>query len=61
VSNYGCYVYPITVDASALHDIADIDPHPEFDAPFCRDLRIPLGHRTLDLHGTTQRVRSTDK
>ena len=57
----GCHVYPITMDASALYDIADVDPHPEFDPPTWRNLRIPLGHCALDLDGTTQRVDGTDE
>ena len=49
------------MDASAFYDIADVNPHPELDPPICRDLRIPIGHRALDLNGTTQRVQGTDK
>ncbi|MFZ0854787.1 MAG: hypothetical protein WAO08_37005 [Hyphomicrobiaceae bacterium] len=57
----GCHVYPITVDGSALHDIADVDPHPKFDPLTWRNLGIPLGHCALDFDGTTQRVDSADE
>jgi len=56
-----CDVYPITMDASALNDIADVDPHPEFDPTIWRYLRIPLDHCPLDLHGTMQGVYGTDE
>ena len=49
------------MDARAFYDIADVDPHPEFDPFILRYLRISLGHRALDLHGTTQRVHGTDE
>src|SRR5689334_21794051 len=44
------------MDACALYDVANIDPHSEFNPPIGRDLRVPLGHGTLDRHGATQRV-----
>ena len=40
----GRYIDSVTMDACAFDNIADIDPHPEFDPPICRNLRIPLGH-----------------
>src|SRR5215475_6070823 len=49
------------MDACALHDIADVDPHPEGDPPICLNLRITLGHCALDLQGTTQRVHGADE
>jgi hypothetical protein len=51
----------IAVDASAFDNIADVDPHPEFDPSIWRYLRIPLDHCPLDLHGTTQGVHGTDE
>src|SRR5262245_14982420 len=49
------------MDGSAFYDIANVDPHPEFDALTCRNLRVPLGHCALDLDGTTQRIHGTDE
>src|SRR5262245_62900343 len=45
----------------ALDNIADVDPHPEFDPPICWNLCIPLGHCALDLHGTPQGFHRTDE
>jgi len=44
------------MDARALNDVADVDPHSELHPPIWRHLRIPLGHCALDLDGATQRV-----
>ena len=49
------------MDAGALYDIANVDPHSELDPTICRNLRISIGHGALDLHGTTQRVHGTDE
>jgi hypothetical protein len=38
----GCNVDPIAVDAGALDDIANLDPHPECDPPISRYLVIAL-------------------
>src|SRR5262245_5863307 len=56
-----CHVYPITMDTSALNDIADVNPHPKLDPAICRDRRIPRGHCALDLDGATQCVHGTDE
>jgi hypothetical protein len=57
----GRHVHTVTVDASALNDISDVNPHPEVYSPICRNFRIPLGHSALDLYGTTQGVHGTDE
>ena len=49
------------MNAGALYNIANINPHPESDLPIWRYLRIPESHRALDLHGTTQRVHGADE
>src|SRR5262245_6373387 len=51
----------ITMYACTFNNIAKIDPYPEFDPPICGNMRIPLGHCALDLHGATQRAHSADK
>jgi len=54
-------VYSITMDASTLYDIADVDAHPEIDLPICWHLSISLAHCTLDLDGTTQGIHGADE
>src|SRR5262245_66189517 len=49
------------MDAGALHDIANVDPHPKIDLPIGGYLRIPLSHCALDLHSTAQSVHVTDE
>src|SRR5262245_10582817 len=49
------------MDAGALYDIANVDPHPEIDLPIDRYLRIPLSHCALDPHGTTQGIHGADE
>src|SRR5262245_57543192 len=49
------------MDAHALYDIADIDPHSELDPPLCGNLRIARGHGALDLYGATQGIHGTDE
>src|SRR5437660_11228262 len=44
------------MDAGALDDVADIDPHSELKPPLLRNLRISLGHPAFNLNGATQRV-----
>jgi hypothetical protein len=55
------HVYSVTMDASALYDIPDVDAYPEFDLPIWRYLRIPLGHCALDLHRAMQGVHGTNE
>jgi len=49
------------MDAGALYDIANVDPHPKIDLPIGRYLRIPRSHFALDLHGTTQGTHGADE
>jgi hypothetical protein len=49
------------MDAGAFYDIANIDPHSEFDALACRNLRIALKHRALDLDRAAQGFHRTDE
>jgi len=55
------HIYSVTMDASALHDIPDVEAYPEFDLPIWRYWRIPLGHCALDLHRAMQGVHGTDE
>src|SRR5262245_16606040 len=56
-----CHVYAIAMDARAFYDIADVDPHSEFDPFTCRNPRISFGHCALDLDGTTQGIHGADE
>src|SRR5262245_21091568 len=47
------------MDAGTFDDIADVNPHSELDSPIRGNLRVALGHGTLDLHGTTQGFHGT--
>jgi len=49
------------VNAGALYDIANINPHSELDPPLYRNLCISLAHGALNLDGATQCVHGTDK
>jgi hypothetical protein len=54
------HVHPIPENVARLGDyISLVDADPELDALVLRDVRIPLGHPTLDLHGTAERVHDT--
>jgi hypothetical protein len=41
----------IAMEAGVFCDIADVNPHPEFDPPICRNFRFPLGHSAIAQHG----------
>jgi hypothetical protein len=49
------------MDAGALNDIADVDPHPEFHPLIRGNLCIPLSHGALDLNCTTQGFHGTNE
>jgi hypothetical protein len=47
----------VAVDiASVLYDVAEIDPHPKFDAAIGRHIDVSLGHLALHFNRTTHRV-----
>jgi hypothetical protein len=54
------HVHPIPENVARLGDyISLVDADSELDALVLHDVRIPLGHPTLDLHGTTKRLHDT--
>ena len=46
----------IAMEAGVFCDIADVNPHPEFDPPICRNFRFPLGHSAIAQHGNFHRA-----
>lgn len=50
-------IYSIAEDVSAIHDdITNIDAHAELNSSVARHLGIPLGHASLNINCTTQRI-----
>jgi hypothetical protein len=47
--------------APILDNVADIDPHAEFDAAIWRDIGVSLADLTLHFHGATHRIDDTGK
>ena len=47
------------VAVALLHDVAEMDAHPKFDALVGRDPSVALDHRSLDFNGAVHRVDDT--
>src|ERR1700730_203945 len=55
-----CDVHAVAEDVVILdHDVADIDADAELDAPICGHISIALGHASLHLSRTAQRIHHT--
>jgi hypothetical protein len=61
-SSRGCHVYAILINVPTVDDdVTHVDPDPELDPHFLRDLRIPADHATLDLDRAAQRIHHARK
>jgi hypothetical protein len=57
-----CDINPVAVDiAPVLYDVAEIDPHPEFNAAIGRHVGVSLRHLPLHFDSATHRVDDAGK
>jgi hypothetical protein len=49
------------MDAGTFYDVANVNPHPEFDPLVRRNERIALGHGALNLDGAAQGFHGADE
>src|SRR5262249_59330592 len=51
------HVHSIAVDVVIIDDdVTNVDAYAEFDPPLPWDVRVALGHSTLDINGTAQGI-----
>ena len=56
------YIDTVTEDvATVFDDVAEIDPHAEFDATIRRHIGVSLGHRALHFDRTAHRIDDAGK
>jgi hypothetical protein len=55
------FLHRKSVIAPVLDDVAEIDPHPKFDAVIGRHIGVSLGHFALYFDGATRGVDDADE